>query len=142
LKILWPILTALTAALIFYSSSMPGEDSGNASLAITLWVQRVIPISDDALHFLIRKAAHFFVYAVLAFNLAHSLKFHFANKKAVLLTAWFCATVFGVTDEIHQFFTPGRVMSVMDMGINSAGALLGAVVVYWIITRYNSLTSI
>ena len=135
MKILWPVLTVLMAALIFYSSSMPGDESGEASLSIVLRVQQFIPIDDDLLHFLVRKAAHFTVYAILAFNLANSLKFHMANKKAVLLTAWVGASIYGITDEIHQYFVPGRHMSVMDMGINSAGALLGAVFVYLLIMK-------
>ena len=132
LKILWPVLAILTAVLIFYSSSMPGDESGNASMILVLLARRVIPISYDTLHFLIRKAAHFFVYTLLAFNIAQSIKFYMTNKKAVFLTAWIVATVYGITDEIHQYFVPGRVMSVMDMAINSAGALLGAGIVLWI----------
>jgi len=42
-----------------------------------------------------------------------------------LLAAAF-ASVYGVTDEYHQSLTPGRVASIIDMGVNAAGAAITA----------------
>ena len=114
---------------------MYGDVSGNASLILARWVQRFIPISEYTINFLVRKAAHFFLFALLAHFIAQILKYHIKNPKAVLLIAWIAASAYGVIDEIHQFFVPGRDSSVMDMAINSAGALFGGVIVYWQIQR-------
>lgn len=39
------------------------------------------------------------------------------------------ATLFGVSDEIHQYFVPGRAADVLDVVADGVGALLGALVV-------------
>lgn len=39
---------------------------------------------------------------------------------AVLVSA-----AYGVLDEVHQYFVPGRFLSVTDVGLNVAGAVLG-----------------
>ena len=44
---------------------------------------------------------------------------------AVLL-ATFIASAYGITDEIHQRFVPGRTPDVMDWAADTAGALAGA----------------
>ena len=131
-KILWPILSVLVAAGIFISSSISGEASGNASMTIARLVRYVLPASDAVLaffHFLVRKTAHFSVYFVLSFCVAHSLKYYLHKLRTLLLSAWGIAAFYGVTDEIHQHFIPGRVMAFSDMLINASGAFFGATLV-------------
>ena len=128
MKIFWPILSLLTAAGIFFSSSVPGEHSGNASMNIADWVRNFVPIEPDTMNFLVRKGAHFTVYFVLGFCVANSLKYHVKNKKSLFAMAWGIAALYGVFDELHQYFIPGRVCSVRDMLINAAGAMAGVVV--------------
>ncbi|MCA9535117.1 MAG: VanZ family protein [Myxococcales bacterium] len=40
----------------------------------------------------------------------------------------FLATAFGVTDELHQSFVPGRSAELLDIGADALGASLGALV--------------
>ncbi len=40
----------------------------------------------------------------------------------------FLAVAFGVTDEVHQSFVPGRNADLMDLVADALGASLGAVV--------------
>jgi VanZ family protein len=131
-RFVFPLLAVLSAVGIFVSSAMTGEVSGNASLRIAAIVRYISPVSDNTLgflNFLVRKAAHFVVYFVLAFFIAQSLKYHIHRLRYLLLSAWAIASVYGITDEIHQHFVPGRVMTISDMLINSAGALFGAALV-------------
>ncbi|MFA5550030.1 MAG: VanZ family protein [Trueperaceae bacterium] len=39
------------------------------------------------------------------------------------------ATLFGISDEIHQYFVPGRHADVLDVAADAVGALIGALVV-------------
>ncbi|MCL1843181.1 MAG: VanZ family protein [Defluviitaleaceae bacterium] len=139
MKILWPVLSVLSAAGIFLSSSITGEYSGLASLQIAIYVQNIIPLADETLNFLVRKAAHFAVYFVLAFCIAQSLKFYIVSRKKLLISAWAIASIYGITDEMHQYFVPGRVMSALDMIINAAGALAGAALVAMLIRNKANL---
>jgi VanZ family protein len=138
-KIVWAVLSVLIAVGIFFSSALSGDVSGNASFAIANFARRFAPFTDEtiaAAHFFVRKFAHFFVYLALAFCITHSLKFYIPNRKKLFLSAWLIASLYGVTDEIHQHFVPGRVMSFVDMLINSGGALIGATfVLLWLSAR-------
>jgi VanZ family protein len=135
-KIVWPVLSVLVAAGIFISSSVSGEVSGSASMAIAVYVRNLVPLDDDLLNFLVRKAAHFIVYFALAFCVAQSLKFHVHRLRLLLAVSWVIAAVYGVTDEIHQYFVPGRVMAFSDMVINAAGAFFGAGLVVWYLCKF------
>jgi len=44
----------------------------------------------------------------------------FTNKQGIILVA-----IYGVTDEFHQSFTPGRTPMATDVLYDTAGALLG-----------------
>jgi len=138
-KIIWPVLSVLAAVGIFFSSSLPGDISGGASMAIAEMVRYFAPEATDEtislFNFIVRKGAHFTVYFVLAFCVAHSLKFHLSRRSVLFLTVWGIASVYGIVDEAHQYFVPGRVMAVMDMVINSVGAAAGAGFVCWWISR-------
>jgi len=149
---IWPTLAVGMMALLFYSSSMPGDESGAASMGIIDRLQNALPplrwFAADTLHFLLRKGAHFTAYFVLAFFTTHALKYYYwANPSPrvekgtfpwrLFLLAWGIASLYGVTDEIHQYFVPGRACLLSDMVINSVGALFGAGLVVSIVARCN-----
>jgi VanZ family protein len=77
------------------------------------------------------KVAHVAVYAVLGFLLARSL---FDNRvltwrRALLLTGLVLA--YGMTDEFHQAFVPGRQVSGWDVLADGFGGLLATLVMRW-----------
>lgn len=100
--------TAVTGwmALIFWLSSMsnPGLPSGWGS------------------------PAHFTSYAVLGALCVLALGPAMSTERAIGL-AVLISSAYGVTDEIHQSFVPGRVPDVVDWGFDSIGAVAGAVAV-------------
>ncbi|MDR2186289.1 MAG: VanZ family protein [Treponema sp.] len=72
------------------------------------------------------KAMHFAAYAFLA----AALNLWFPRKKrgclqALVLTACI-ASVYGIIDEIHQYFVPGRNCSFWDWTADTLGAAAGA----------------
>jgi VanZ family protein len=68
---------------------------------------------------LLSKLAHVLGYAVLALLLMLALLAW--PRRAVL--AWAIAGLYGVSDEIHQGFTPGRHPAMTDVLLDGAGAL-------------------
>lgn len=42
-----------------------------------------------------------------------------------VIMSFFIGVTYAITDEIHQYFTPGRNASIVDVCIDSAGVLTG-----------------
>ncbi|MCM1579203.1 MAG: VanZ family protein [Ruminococcus sp.] len=85
------------------------------------------------LDFFVRKAAHFCVYTLLgAMTYCVMLCIDRISRKGGAALA-VCA-VYAALDEMHQYIVPGRTMRLSDVGIDSAGALLGILTV-WVIVR-------
>lgn len=96
------------AALIFYVSSRP-------------WPTQVeLPPGTD-------KAIHFAIYFFLGFGLVwafRATRFKFSHH-----LMWVAAVIgfsYGISDEIHQSFVPGRDASVFDAIADGIGSVVGA----------------
>ncbi len=70
----------------------------------------------------IDKVAHLLVYGLLATLVARNLP---AERRVWL--AILAVSFFGVTDEWHQSFTPGRSAEVADWAADTVGAVIAAV---------------
>jgi len=77
---------------------------------------------------------HLLAYAVLAVLYLAALdpQLH-AQKAAVLAVA--LASAYGILDEIHQLYTPGRSSDPLDWVVDTVGALAGVAVVFLIARR-------
>lgn len=74
--------------------------------------------------FFVRKCAHFTIYALLGVLCLLPASVYIRGRSAVFLSlgiAW----LYAVTDEIHQYFVPGRSCEIRDILIDWAGAALG-----------------
>jgi VanZ family protein len=96
----------LWMALIFVLSSQP----------------RLIPIENEAEEKLFYKFGHFLGYAGLAWLWWRALAPRRQTGWPVLLLAFTLTTLYGVSDEIHQRFVPGRHGHPADVFFDAAGA--------------------
>ena len=113
--------------MIFLFSSQPGEESSK--------------ISNDLI---IRKLGHFSEYMTLGFfSFCYLSNFFIQNnnkrdlKKTVILSFFF-SIIYALSDEFHQTFVPGRDGNIVDVLIDSSGALVGILVsciVYFLIIK-------
>ena len=80
----------------------------------------------EKLHVIIRKIAHFSIYAILGFWACLLVKVGYEIKgfKGFWMPAVFCV-LYAVTDEIHQVFVPGRSGQGLDVLIDSIGGTVG-----------------
>ncbi len=113
-KVLWywaPV--ALYAGMIFYLSAQSHPEEHLPSFLLE-------DVSDKVLH-----AVEYGILAVLCFR-----AFRWAAGPAVarqaVVAAIVAASVYGVTDEVHQFFVPFRESSWLDWLADTAGAAIGA----------------
>lgn len=139
------MITILWMGVIFYFSSQPAEVSLNTSGKVLVTMDKlekdeVQNISDRRVWNLqntIRKYAHFIVYSVLGFLMA--LSFVLIKKKGYLvyLYSWLAASVYGVLDEVHQNFVPGRGAMLSDMVLDAFSALIGSIIVAAMVFIWN-----
>ena len=130
-KIICWALAAVCMAAIFYFSSRTADESEQQSGFFAQLITRLFGIGGFS-DFIIRKLAHFTEFAGLGLLFAIALKVQ--TGKAKTPAAIICSSIYAATDEIHQIFVPGRACRVLDWGIDTCGAALGALAVLLIIT--------
>ena len=104
----FPAVTMMV--LIFIASATPGSD---------------LP-EFGTMDLIVKKGGHMTGYALLAmacFLAAYGDTKSIARSAAISLCL---AIAYAASDEYHQSFTPGRSPSVIDIGIDAAGAIIGA----------------
>ncbi len=95
-------------------------------MALIFWLSSrsvLVEIEQEATEKLFYKTAHIFAYAVLAWLWWRALAPQRQITWAVLLGAFALATLYGISDEIHQLFVPGRHGRMADVLFDTSGAL-------------------
>lgn len=141
-KTVTAVLLILWMAVIFCFSSQNATESSKTSGAVmqklcetfyphfgSFSADRQTDIIASS-QFIIRKSAHFTIYTVLGILSA----FTFISYKSIrfymrsVLSAVICL-LYAASDEIHQYFIPGRSCELRDVCIDFSGALLGIITV-------------
>ena len=111
LKLIWPFLLAGMIIAASSRSAVAGLDFGGGD-----------------------KVAHFSVYGLLGTLVVRAFRSGWRGAVLALITVSF----FGVTDEWHQSFVPGREADVMDWLADTSGAAL-AISLYVFVRPYREL---
>lgn len=138
-KYLFWVLSIAIMVGIFCFSSQKAEESQQTSEGLTKKVLMTFEsfrnLSEEqqteiikGIQFVVRKGAHFSVYTALGISLFSAMLLTF-KAKLLWLWAWLTAVLYAISDEVHQFFVPGRSMELRDVLIDSSGALLGILIV-------------
>lgn len=119
---------AAWAALIFTfsTSEFAGEETAGIIIPI---LSTLFPsagaVELQTLHYAVRKAGHFTEYLVFSVLLYRALRgAERWNLRAAGL-ALVIAALYAASDEIHQFFVPGRTAAAADCLIDVSGAAAG-----------------
>ena len=138
-KSIFIVLLVLWMGFIFSMSSENAEKSSNTSGQTIRVVLSAVPGFEEQpeevkvniiekLQFIVRKSAHFIGYMILGI-LASGLILYYGNINKKYLLAFLICVIYAISDEIHQLFVPGRSGQVRDVLIDSAGSLLGIIIV-------------
>ena len=74
---------------------------------------------------LVRKSAHFTIYLVLGLSFISLLKeYMIIDKRSIIYTIIF-VFLYACSDEIHQYFVPGRSCEIRDVFIDTLGGIVG-----------------
>ena len=118
--------------LIFYMSNQPGDVSSKQSgLVLKLFQMLGVDLNKELgelATFIVRKIAHFTEYFILYLLTVNVMKYYLDIKRAILYAIIF-SIFYACTDEIHQYFIPGRAMAFKDVLIDSSGALVAMIIV-------------
>jgi VanZ family protein len=114
------------ACFVLFASSANFSASNTSRVIRPLLVWLFPDISEAALgqaHFLVRKAAHFTEYALLALLAARAFR---TSRRAALERRWWLASFalvacVALADEYHQSFVPARTGTVYDSLLDMAG---------------------
>jgi VanZ family protein len=83
------------------------------------------------------KLVHLTEYTIMGYLAARALFFSGFRRisRDYLWIAIFFGLLFGISDEIHQFYVPGRSSSPWDVLADLAGVIVGALVFRWMLRR-------
>lgn len=135
-RIIFAILTIATFVTIFIFSSQNGNESGSTSRNFTRKVIEILQIDKNLnesekenlienSQFVIRKLAHFTIYAIAGINIYGFFNTYDINKKNKILGVLLVGIVYAISDEIHQMFSGNRTPAIKDVMIDSCGVLFG-----------------
>jgi len=104
--------------IIFYLSSLPGD-------LLNLEREYGFYIDQSIKHFV-----EFAILGILMANIFWQLTKETNFNRGIATFSWASAfsALYGVSDEIHQYFVPTRYCTFLDVVTNIAGSILGALV--------------
>ncbi|MGP1458064.1 MAG: VanZ family protein [Treponema sp.] len=108
-----------------------------AGAIFALSAQSKLPIPEKAVFPGLDKLLHATAFGALAFAFSYWFSDEKWAAKPVKYIALVCAAAafYGITDEFHQYFVPGRDTSVYDWFADCAGAAIAAFCRYAIVRR-------
>lgn len=125
----------LWAMLIYFGSEIP-DPYVYLPERVLQWMQNII-LGDFRLNRILGLIIHFLEFVILAYLLARA--FHGKRKIAFwpFLAALDFALLYGLFDEIHQTFVPGRLFETKDLAVDAVGVGVGlAFYVLWQATGF------
>ena len=118
--------------LIFLQSALPAELSKQESGFFVVRLAEALGLDEDLVSFIVRKGAHFTEYLLLGISLFLTVRD--LVKKECFRFPWVIGAVYAVSDEVHQYFVPGRSCEMRDVVIDACGVLAG-VSVCWLVQK-------
>ena len=125
------ILLILWIIIIFFMSHQPAEVSNQQSdLIIQIFNKIGLDLNSylgSLATFIIRRTAHFTEYFILYILANNVLRYYFSDKKKRIYILIF-VLIYAISDEVHQYFVPGRAMALRDVLIDFSGGFTACLV--------------
>lgn len=130
LVINWILLVTWIIIIFFMSNQHAEVSTKQSDLVIKLFNLIGLDLNSylgSLTTFIIRKAAHFSEYFILYILTNNVLKYYFSDKKKRIYSLIFIL-IYAISDEIHQYFVPGRAMALRDVLIDFSGGLTACLI--------------
>lgn len=132
-KIVSWIMLISWMTIIFFMSNQPGDvSSGQSDLVIKIFEFIGIKLDSyfgDLSTFIVRKISHFSEYLILYLLLYRTLCLYMDRQSAKLYTI-LGVFLYACSDEVHQYFIPGRAMAFKDVMIDTFGGVVAMISTY------------
>ena len=139
-----------TFGMIFNFSNQDSEKSGSTSQKVTETITKDIKSIQklnknekakviDKIEDVIRKIAHFSIYALVGFLLMALFSTYNINEKNKIISTIIIGAIYAISDEFHQSFISGRSGQVSDIFLDTLGATVGCLFILLIIKTVNKL---
>ena len=148
IKVVKIILIIIWMITVFRFSNQGGTESSSTSAKVTKVIVDVV-VNDkkeenkvqfaNKIEKVVRKFAHYTIYTiggVLIMNYAYTTD---KTKKQQTFGSLLFGAFYAVTDEVHQYFVPGRSARVFDVGIDTLGVITGIIIFTIIISIINKI---
>lgn len=148
IKVVKIILIIIWMITVFRFSNQGGTESSSTSAKVTKVIVDVV-VNDkkeenkvqiaNKIEKVVRKFAHYTIYTiggVLIMNYAYTTD---KTKKLQTFGSLLFGAFYAVTDEVHQYFVPGRSARVFDVGIDTLGVITGIIIFTIIISIINKI---
>lgn len=145
------LLLVLLYGVIFSFSAQNGEASTEISMGVsdslvsaldflTFGKMDAQTLTDLAvlIEHPIRKTAHFLEYALMGILIYSTLYYPMTKAKVRFWISLAWLILSAASDELHQYFVPGRWGSIKDVLLDTCGGLAGIIICY-IFTKKNNL---
>lgn len=135
-RVVFVILSVVIMVMIFMFSCEDSDKSSDTSGTITEFVAEHVvkdfdqlPVTEkedifSKIDHIVRKCAHFSIYTSLGFCVSTAVGKHKLLSWGSLLTLGVCF-LYACSDELHQYFVPGRACMFTDVLIDTSGGLTG-----------------
>lgn len=132
----WVFFLTVTLSIFLFSSQTAAESSRVSGSLLHEILTRLVsdyklmPQVEQAMmmeqyHELIRKVAHFSIYALWGISLTLLLFLYGFAKKVLVFTVTGGGFLYAACDEIHQMFSNGRSAQVADVFLDFCGVVVG-----------------
>lgn len=150
-KLLFLVLAVFWASVIFYFSAKNADDSVEESrtagkLLCSIFVPGYDDMSEEKqyemageIDYPVRKFAHCAEYAVFGILLAGAIYDARRRMHYNIIVPYAAGLLYAVTDELHQYFVPGRSCRLGDIAIDSMGVILGTAIFLFIVKLHYML---
>lgn len=143
------ILIIIWMITVFSFSNQTSTQSSGLSGKLTTKIVNILHITEGCteedekivisnVEHIIRKMAHYSIYALGGFLIYLEMTLYKISFKFKVLFTQLLGSIYAVTDEVHQFFIPGRSARIRDVIIDSFGIFTGiivAIIVFIIIEK-------
>lgn len=123
--LIFSVLIALNLCFIWGNSLLPGDESGEISNKLLLWLKDTFPFLMGMGEYLLRKLGHFSEFACLGFLLANLFRLLGERGIHCVSSPLLCGMLAAAVDETIQVFVPERGPSVIDVWIDTSGVCVG-----------------